>query len=108
MVKESGLSQGFFYCLEGRFAFGCPSEFLGFSFQGVVEVIEVFGGATDVAPVVPHHTEESLEFLDGGGSFGGPDCLDFVGERNDAVLVDVEPKEVEFADAEDAFCAIDH
>ena len=94
--------------MEGVLAFRSPRELLWLAFEGVVEMIEVRSGATDVASVVPYHTKKSLEFLDRGGGFCGSNCFDFVGEWDDAVLVDVEAEEVELGDAEDAFCAVDH
>ena len=63
---------------------------------------------TDISSIISHHAEESLELLDSGGGFCGSDGFDFIWKWDDALLVYVETEEVEFGDAEYAFCAIDN
>ena len=103
VVEHGRFRKGFFCCLERRFAFWGPVEFLGLALQGVEEEIEVLRRVSDVSAIIADHAKESLEFFDGGRGFGGANCFDFVWKGCDAVFGDVESEEVQFANSEYAF-----
>ena len=107
-MKECRCCQCRFGVFEGLLALRSPLEGLRFSFQTVVERIEMVRGVFDEATVVVEDPEVALQVLDRFWRFHLLDSGDSVLEGGDAVRVDAITEEVQRFFAEDAFVAVDH